>query len=738
MRRVLIISTTFFPDPQVSAIRMTQWCRYLPEHGWQPHVLCRYYGFEATPEELARHVHPEVMVEYLDRPAVGTQVVAPLMQRLARRVVNSWLLGGLFVPDVSIRFWHKRRKQILERVGAIKPDIIITTSPPHANHDIGLWLARETGIPWIADFRDPYLIDNRFKPTGLGRLRWRAHEHFWESIYRRAWLITHAIPLQARWARRRFPFARDRIRILMNGFPVELLDDLADDKSPSAPRSTVLVSGTIPEQEQLRLAKAVAMLVRRGKDLQLNLIGKRPSVEAPLRAILGERLVLVGYVPHRESIRAVAKADVLVNYLDRARSRTLLLSTKLFEYRASGKPVLAINSSRSDRLFLRGASKVQSLQHPTVCQIAGALENSLGNKDCGGTDLEEFRANYNWAAHARTLNGWLTQLIEFPPGVAPRKELGSEPLATVVISTRNQRENLHQPILSALHQSIPVELIVVDDGSTDGTAEMVRSEFPQVRLVQHKESSGYIMRRNEAARLASTPVIFSLDDDAEFSSPRVVQQTLAEFGNARTGAIAIPCVDVRQDHSLRQLNPDYSNPFVVDSFIGTAHAIRKDIFLFVGGYRSDLFHQAEERDFCLRMLNLGWVVQLGRADPIFHYEASHRDFSRMDFYGRRNDVLFAWHNVPSPWLAPHLVGTTFNGLLAAVRSGHWLRMLAGTISGYIELFRHARERRPVSARVYRLHRRLKKDGPRPLQAIESKLDSLPENFGIAPCVEIVP
>src|SRR5438876_5468376 len=70
-RRLLVISTTFFPDPTVSAIRMTQWCRHLPEHGWKPHVLCRYYGYEASPEELAAVVHPEVTVEYLDKPKCG-------------------------------------------------------------------------------------------------------------------------------------------------------------------------------------------------------------------------------------------------------------------------------------------------------------------------------------------------------------------------------------------------------------------------------------------------------------------------------------------------------------------------------------------------------------------------------------------------------------------------------------------------------------------------------------------
>jgi hypothetical protein len=48
---------------------MTQWCRHLPNHGWKPHVLCRYDGHGCSAGELAAKVHPEVTLEYLDKHA---------------------------------------------------------------------------------------------------------------------------------------------------------------------------------------------------------------------------------------------------------------------------------------------------------------------------------------------------------------------------------------------------------------------------------------------------------------------------------------------------------------------------------------------------------------------------------------------------------------------------------------------------------------------------------------------
>jgi glycosyltransferase involved in cell wall biosynthesis len=726
MRRVLIISTTFFPDPAVSAIRMTQWCRNLPEYGWQPHVLCRYYGFEATPEELGKHVHPDVRIEYLDRSsdtALG-DVASPL-QRLVRRVLNSWLLNGLWIPDLSIRFWRKHRQQILARVRAIQPEIIITTSPPHSNHDIGLWLARETGIPWIADFRDPYLIDNRFKPTGLGRLRWQAHERFRESIYRRAWLITHAIPIQARWARRFYPFARDRIRILTNGFPKELLTYLAKEPAESAQSRSIRVAGTILPPEQLLLAEAVAEVVQDGHNVDLTLIGKPPDNIAPFQELLGEQFIATGYVSHDESIQLVAGASVLVNFLDAFRSASRLLSTKLFEYLATNRPILAINPSHSERLLLRRFSDVRVLRQPSVSQLADALRSALLKQTRDSTDVEDFRRHYNWTARSRKLGEWLDGLVEFPPRITPHTPAISQPVATVVISTRNRKAFLRQPILSALNQSVPVEVIVADDGSTDGTADMVSAEFPRVRLVRHVQSRGLIVRRNECAQLASEPVIFSLDDDAVFSSPQIVEQTLAEFDHPRVGAVAIPCIDVRTNQMFRQGVPDRSELFVTDSFIGTAHAVRRDVFLRMGGYREALVHQGEEKDFCLRMMARGWVVRVGRAKAIHHYESPFRDLNRMDFFGRRNDILFAWQNVPTPWLPIHLIGTTFNGVVSGFRSRHLFRMIKGMVAGYIEVFRGQQERRPVWRDAYLLHRRLKKRGPLRLEDIEHDLPALP-------------
>lgn len=293
--------------------------------------------------------------------------------------------------------------------------------------------------------------------------------------------------------------------------------------------------------------------------------------------------------------------------------------------------------------------------------------------------------------------------------------------ATIVIVTKDRRAELRRAVRSALAQSASPEVIVVDDASSDGTADMIRGEFAAVRLIAHHESLGYITRRNQAAAVARGDVIFSIDDDAEFTSPRTVEQTLREFDRPRVGAVAIPYLEPHNANYVSPRAPESDDCWITDTFKGTAHAVRRDAFLKLGGYRADLVHQGEERDFSLRLLAAGYVVRAGRADAIHHYESPKRDHRRMDFYGRRNDILFAWHLVPAAALPLHLVGTTVNAMKSMWAAGRMTAMCRGTLSGYAAGLRALGDRHAVTLEVYRLHRLLKTRSPLPLRAIEHRL-----------------
>ncbi len=296
------------------------------------------------------------------------------------------------------------------------------------------------------------------------------------------------------------------------------------------------------------------------------------------------------------------------------------------------------------------------------------------------------------------------------------REMPPVPIASVIVPTRNRCDTLRACITAALSQSVPVEVIVVDDGSTDGTKAMIELEFPQVRYRHFEGPNGPAFIRNKGSEMARGAILFPIDDDAIMVAPDTVERTLRDFDDPRVGAVAIPHINVRvSDKVYQQAPPAADTAYVTETYVGASHALRRELFLNLGGYREHLFYMGEEGDYCIRMLAAGYYVRLGTASPIHHLESPHRASWRMDYYGRRNDVLFAWHNVPTPYLPLHLAGTVYNGLRAAFRDAkHPFQMIRGTLAGFLGLGRYWNARKAVPPAVYKLSRRLKKRGPMPM------------------------
>ncbi len=302
--------------------------------------------------------------------------------------------------------------------------------------------------------------------------------------------------------------------------------------------------------------------------------------------------------------------------------------------------------------------------------------------------------------------------------------MAAAPQATVLITTKDRRDELRVAVASALAQDAAVEVLVVDDGSSDGTSAMLAEAFPAVRVIRDDVSRGLIVQRNRGAREARAPVVFSLDDDAEYTAPDTVSATLREFSHPRVGAVAMPHVDVNQGPAVKTRAPDGAAIWVTSSYIGTAHALRRDVFLALGGYRESLVYRAEEADLCLRMLAAGFVTRLGAAAPIHHHESPRRDSRAMVLYGRRNDILFAWHNTPMPYAVGRLAKVTADSARMAARSGRARDVWDGVVAGYRDGFRDRGARRPVPRRVYALSRSLRLRGPARLEDVEAALPPL--------------
>lgn len=254
----------------------------------------------------------------------------------------------------------------------------------------------------------------------------------------------------------------------------------------------------------------------------------------------------------------------------------------------------------------------------------------------------------------------------------------------------------------------------MDDGSTDGTAEAIRSEFPSAVVHRSGVSTGYIIQRNRGAELAKSDCIFSIDDDAAYPSNFTVEQTLADFDDSRIAAVAIPFIDVNYGPRVKQQSPDGGGVHVISAFVGTAYAIRREAFLQCGGFCEAYHHQVEEHDLCAKLLARGLFVRMGNADPIHHFESPVRDTSRIRLHNARNHILFAWQHVPTTRLGVHWGGNVLNLLRHGRSQGCTARVVRGLARGFADAAKGSVQRRPLSGANYRLLRRLKR-GSLPLE-----------------------
>ncbi len=438
MKRIAIISTMFYPFPAVGSVRVTNWARGLPSLGYRPLVVCRDYGYRASRTRLSEAVHPDVDVAQLrdDGTVAPAEDAVPAAhsppKSSSTNIFNDIVLANihrLFVPDSQILSWKRLYPAIREVVADFRPDVVLSTCPTFSVLEVGRKLKQDLGVPWIADYRDPMLLDDRFRPRGWAGIMWPRFAAFERRVYQQADAILHAVPLHARWARMHYPFARRRCAILRHPVPEDLLSGLLDPfRSEVAGRRSVCVVGFIRPQVVGLLAQAIRQLVQedpRTYDLELRLVGRTLDDPQPIEEILGSRLVITGRVRHDLAKRHIAGADVLVNAVSSERRRVVNVSSKLFEYAAACKPIISINSTRSDKRLLRKLS-VMDVDQPTVEKLCAALRKALAK---GPHDVvscyRDFLASQSWERHCQQLQFVLDEVTSTNGSKPDLRELGS-------------------------------------------------------------------------------------------------------------------------------------------------------------------------------------------------------------------------------------------------------------------------------------------------------------------------
>ncbi|MDX5962965.1 glycosyltransferase family 2 protein [Rhodococcus opacus] len=276
------------------------------------------------------------------------------------------------------------------------------------------------------------------------------------------------------------------------------------------------------------------------------------------------------------------------------------------------------------------------------------------------------------------------------------------------MTTKNRKEELERSLLSArLLRPVP-KILVIDDGSTDGTSAMVKELFPEVHLISCSESAGLIARRNQLARECGTKYLASIDDDAYFQDSTTLQAGVEHLeASPSVAVVALPYINVKISDDVLQLPAENQLSCELGAYTGTAHIIRVDTFLELGGYPDYLIRQGEESFYSLLAMNAGRKVEAIHAVPLHHHHSPIRDNEKIVFYARRNEVISALLLWPVHML-PNRIARLTARLIRSIASTRLVKanvsgFLAGVFAGGIKM---RADRRPVKPATIKTHLRL--------------------------------
>jgi hypothetical protein len=221
------------------------------------------------------------------------------------------------------------------------------------------------------------------------------------------------------------------------------------------------------------------------------------------------------------------------------------------------------------------------------------------------------------------------------------------PVVTAIVVSWNARDDLLRCLASLQAQPVPLEAIVVDNASEDGSAAAVRAAFPDVRVIESAANEGFARANNRGLHVARGRYALILNPDAELR--RGALQALVRHldGHPRTGVVAprtrsedgsiqvsfgpdlslsserrqrrlVRGVKARNARALEEAEAMAGRPWEPDWVSGSCLLARREALDAVGGFDEGFFLYEEDADLCLRLRRAGWRIAFTPEAEVVH------------------------------------------------------------------------------------------------------------------------
>lgn len=412
MKKVLIITYYWPPGSGPGVQRFLKFSKYLREFGWEPIILTVDNGSYPSTDKTLEQDIPEGLEVYRSSSfepfrwynllkgkktkdttvgAIGLQG-SSFFQRLAL-----YIRANFFIPDARVgwnRFAVKKARTIFKEH---QIDAIISTGPPHSSHLIADALKKTHNKPWIADLRDPWttVFYNAFFPRTESTKK--KDKQLEDLVLKNA----DSVSVVSNGMLEEFSDRAKDISLIYNGFDDE---DFKLLKKAKNEKFTISYVGNFkPNQNAVVVWESLKELCTKNpqfkSDLKIALTGNVDTsvVNSIHKSGLKEQLSLEGFAAHHTAVQRMLDADLLLFVIPVSERNHLIITGKLFEYLATGNPILAIGPKLGNAsALLKDAKRDDMLDYEDKKLVMTQIENAYQNWKNGSSanfsldDLERF------------------------------------------------------------------------------------------------------------------------------------------------------------------------------------------------------------------------------------------------------------------------------------------------------------------------------------------------------------
>ncbi len=411
MRKVLIIAYHFPPDAAVGGIRPAKFAKYISDFGWEPFILTvREKYYEQLDGSKLQEIENKTAISRTSKLPNIRDVYMSLKFMLAKIKRAEKQLAENILKDTSIKekshvpkgikatilrlissifIWLPDDKLGWVPIGILKGmhiirkekiDVILTTSPPHSVQLIGLILKLMTRIKWIADFRDPWMI-NFTKPlfvrTGLSdRIETRMERKIIESADR---IILTTPLLEEKFSEQYTLKESNKFITIWNGFDSEDINGIRGVEKHS--KFTITYAGTFYLNRTPKLLlNAISDLLKgekiEARKFSAQFIGNtkyadNESIEEMVGYFNLSHIVQIKeWMPHRDVLRELAKSHVLLLLASR---QPYQIPAKVFDYIGLDSNIIAIIDDGATSDLLKNYKKAFLVREDSIESLKEAI-----------------------------------------------------------------------------------------------------------------------------------------------------------------------------------------------------------------------------------------------------------------------------------------------------------------------------------------------------------------------------